>query len=337
MYEISSSFDFQDILHLLKNHKDLMLGKFAYEKNIPSECLLKNFTGRIKGLMSKNIIRLGLCTAKQIEGLVLIKQADWDSEHFGLNMGRLELALFNSGIEVEGRQYLFQKIKEEAASQNLDVISIRIGLNQFSTIQALEKLGAISTDFLLNFCINPKCKVKPVTLSSSEKVVKASEKDEEALVEISRKIFEINHFYADPYLPKNRCADLYSKWISNSLNETGCNVLVAKNGEEVTGFITFKIENVAKGYSYGVIDLVGVKNEHTRKGVGRLLVTKALEWFSNYTNSVYVGTSAANISAIRLYESVGFKQVFPQVTLHLWIHANKRGIASALNSEVGKL
>ena len=78
-------------------------------------------------------------------------------------------------------------------------------------------------------------------------------------------------------------------------------------------------DSLTSDYNYGIIDLVGVSEDYRGKGIGSLLVSKALKWFSNYTNSVYVGTQAANIPAIRLYEKMGFHQVFSEATLHLWL------------------
>lgn len=328
MYEISSSLNLQDILHLLKDNESFILGKFVSEENIPARFLLKKFAVSLDKLMRENILRLALRNAKQtVEGVILVKRAEWDSEHFGLNIGKLELALFNSKLSPAharaSRQYLFQKIKKEAATQNLNVIFARIGLNQLLTIQSLEKEGAIITDVLLSFYINPKRGTKPVVSSSFAKVVEASKIDRQALREMSREIFKIDHFHADPYLPRNRCDELYAKWISNCLDGSVDKVLVAKKGAEVQGFITCRVEPIANGYSYGVIDLIGVKKEHMRKGIGFLLVGKALRYFSDFTRSVYVGTSATNIAATRLYQSMGFKQIFPEATLHLWVHTNR--------------
>lgn len=324
MYEISSNFDIQDVMHLLKSESNLLLGKFVHEENIPSEYLLKKVTAYLQEIIPNSNLRFALRREKQIEGMALIKKADWDSKHFDLNIGKLVLQLFSSKIGIESHRYLFQKVIEEASLQKLDLIILRISLDQFSTIQVLEKLGAITTDYLLQFYINPKNGIRPITSSFYGKVVEGNKKDEKALMKLSRKVFKINHFYADLNLPRDRCAELYAKWVSNCLKNLDCKIFVSKKDDgEITGFIACEMKEVENSYKYGIISLIAVKNEYAGKGIGSLLVTKALEWFSNYTNSVYVGTSAANIPAIKLYEKFGFKYIFAEVTLHLWISANK--------------
>jgi hypothetical protein len=47
---------------------------------------------------------------------------------------------------------------------------------------------------------------------------------------------------------------------------------------------------------------------------------EALKWFSSKVNSVYVGTQATNIPAVRLYETFGFKLVESEATFHIWVN-----------------
>jgi len=254
-----------------------------------------------------------------VNGVVLVERADWDSEHFGVDVGKLRLALFNREVDVKGRRFLFEKVKDAATSQGLSVIFARIRLNDLPTIQSLEKEGAILTDVLYTFYINLERKLEPVGSSSVAEVAEANERDEHVLMEIGKKVFEVDHFHADPYLPRGKCDEVYPKWIFSCLKGLVDVVLVAKKGGKPIGFVTCNVEHLINGYSYGIIDLVGVEKKHEGKGIGSLLVSKALKWFSNHTKSVYVGTQTANIPAVRLYEKAGFRQVLSEATLHLWI------------------
>ena len=324
MYEAISDFTFEDILYLLENNEDIVLRKFGYEENIPSQVLSKNSMDSFRKLMSENILRLALRkTNRTIDGVVMVKKADYDSEHFGLGIGKLELAIFSPDTNPKNRQNVFETMKSEATSQNLDVIFSRVGLHQFRIIQSLEKAGAILTDVLLTFYINVKDGIELVAPSSSGEVVEANSRSAPELMEVARQIFKTDRFHADPNLPKNKSDEFYAKWVLNSLNRFDDKILVAKKGDEILGFVTCKIQRVSNDYNYGVIDLIGVKNEHANKGIGFLLVAKALEWFLNFTKSVYVGTQAINLPAVRLYERTGFGQVYVESALHLWARANR--------------
>jgi len=320
MYRVSSSFEFRDITNLLENNEDLILGKLAYDENIPPQVLLQNSIKQLEELIQKDILRLALLDANRtVNGVVLVERADWDSEHFGVNVGKLRLALFNRGVDVKGRRYLFKKIKDAATSRGLGTIFGRITLNDLPTIQSLEKEGAILTDVLHTFYINLERKLGPVRSSSVVEVAEANTRDERVLREIANKVFEVDHFHADPYLPRKKCDEVYSQWISSCLKGLVDVVLVAKKGGKPIGFVTCNVKRVINGYSYGIIDLIGVDKEHEGKGVGSLLVSEALKWFSNHTSSVYVGTQATNVPAMRLYEKTGSRQILSEATLHLWI------------------
>jgi ribosomal protein S18 acetylase RimI-like enzyme len=323
MYSISSDFDFKSMQRLLKHNENSILGKYAYDRNIPPKTMLENISSNIEELMHENVTRLALLNSQRtIDGILLLKKADYDSAHFGLNIARLELALFNPRVKSNDRQYLFQRLRDEANSQNLNLIFARVGLEQLPIIQSLEKIGAILADILLTFYFNVR---NEVILSPTRhfEIGKAAERDKFELVKMSRKVFRINHFHADPLLSKRKADELYAKWMANCLKGSVDKVLVAKKGNEVLGFITCRIERVGKSHRYGVIDLIGVKDEYIGKGIGLTLVYRALEWFSKSTNSIYVGTQAANLPAVKLYEKAGFDRIYSEADLHLWPTVDK--------------
>lgn len=319
MYKVSSSFDFQDITNLLEDNEELILGKLAYDENIPSQVLLQNSIKQLEELIRKDILCLALLNANRtVNGVVLVERSEWDSEHFGVNVGKLKLALFNREVDVKGRRYLFKKVKDVATSRGLSVIFARVTLNDLPTIQSLEKEGAILTDVLLTFYVNLERKLEPVRSSVIE-VAEANERDERVLIEIAKKDFlAVDHFHADPYLPRSKCDEVNPKWVSSCMKGLVDEVLVARKGGKPIGFVTCNVEQVINGYTYGFIDLAGVKKKHKGRGIGSLLFSKALKWLSKHTKSVYTGTQAVNIPAVGLFRKAGFRYILSEATLHLW-------------------
>jgi len=102
------------------------------------------------------------------------------------------------------------------------------------------------------------------------------------------------------------------------LKDLSNKVLVAEKNNSVVGFIILSMKTL-EDVPYGVIDLIAVDPNERSLGIGKLLLLKALSWFSSKVSSVYVGTQANNIPAVRLYEGNGFKLVEAEATLHLWI------------------
>ncbi|MGB9760598.1 MAG: GNAT family N-acetyltransferase, partial [Thermoproteota archaeon] len=161
------------------------------------------------------------------------------------------------------------------------------------------------------------------SLSSREgiflRIREARKDDSNAIGNLARISFRISHFHTDPNLPHALSDELYAKWSVSGLNDPSSKVFVAEEGNAVCGFITCSIKSLTDKVRYGVIDLIAVDQNKQRRGIGKFLLTKALEWFSLQVSSVYVGTQATNTPAVRLYESMEFKLVDSEVTFHFWI------------------
>ncbi len=91
-------------------------------------------------------------------------------------------------------------------------------------------------------------------------------------------------------------------------------ILLAKEGKDLIGHLFFQVkENINLGV--GEIETVNVRDDYRGKGIGTLLVEKAVKFAERYFNDVgvklrcvYMMTRSNNKAAIRLYEKVGFKK-----------------------------
>ena len=313
---LSKTLDASLLERLAEPNQVALLGKFRGDKYLPEKVVLNSILGNMKTKLTEGSAS-GYTLLDEMGkelGLVLAEKSNWDSEHFGMNLEKFTLSLFDPYVSVKDRMVLFQRVLQARRAR---MISTRVNTLDPGTVQALEQLGAILTDVLLTFRFDAG-KPVPAIGNLNMEVGEADSSETERLATMAEKVFRIDRFHNDPNLPSSKSDALYGKWVFNSMRGLADAVLVARKQEKIAGFITCKIEQLGKGYRYGVIDLVGVNPSYQGQGVGSRLVCASLEWFKHRAGPVYVGTQAANTEAIRLYEGTSFRHVSSEATLHLW-------------------
>lgn len=115
--------------------------------------------------------------------------------------------------------------------------------------------------------------------------------------------------------------DGYASFLGSQLEDPDKAVLVADDNGDVLGYAYAAVE----GYDYmalrgpaGVLHDVVVDPEHRGRGVGRLLLDAALEFFrSRGAPRVVLWTAERNEAAQRLFASVGFRRTMIEMTREL--------------------
>jgi ribosomal protein S18 acetylase RimI-like enzyme len=132
------------------------------------------------------------------------------------------------------------------------------------------------------------------------------------------------HYDFDPrrfMAAKPRTAADYASFMNTQLEDTDRAVLVAVDDREVIGYAYAAVE----GHDYmalrgpaGVLHDVIVNPEHRGRGVGRLLIEAALEFFSSRgVPRVVLSTAARNEAAQRLFARMGFRRTMIEMTREL--------------------
>lgn len=157
----------------------------------------------------------------------------------------------------------------------------------------------------------------PVTLSKKTESAAAQsgvrpvlEEDIEPLSEISGTAFSKSRFASDPLLDKEKVSELYSLWVENAFLN-GEKTLLTTDLRE--GFVICDLsEEICH------IDLLAVSESARGKGIGQKLLCEVQRLaFEKGCTEMLVGTQAANVSALRLYEKCGFRVAFTSQTYHL--------------------
>jgi len=230
----------------------------------------------------------------------------WDSELFGGLACELKVRTANYDlIENIITQIAFHDFRYKH-------IMVRVPSIKIDIIQALEEYGFIMVDGYLeyNFQIGWD---KRLILSDTYRTRAAVEEDLNELIDISGSAFQSDRYHCDPFLSKDVADNVYKAWIKNSVEgKYDTSVDVVDRDAVIGGFSTCRLcEN-----KRGVIGITAVRKEMSGLGIGRELVKANLRYFyEKGIDSVSVGTQLSNISAMRLYSSVGFKVSKTYITL----------------------
>jgi ribosomal protein S18 acetylase RimI-like enzyme len=149
-------------------------------------------------------------------------------------------------------------------------------------------------------------------VSSGFVVEPARPEHAEALVDIAGRCFRFSRFHLDPRLPGELADRIKREWIRSYVEgRRGVELLAAVDDGTPVGFLA-----VLESGNARIIDLVGVAPEAQGRGAGRALVSAFVERHSASGRELRVGTQAANVPSIRLYESLGFSLVAAAFVLH---------------------
>lgn len=123
-------------------------------------------------------------------------------------------------------------------------------------------------------------------------------------------LYKTSRFYKD-ILFRKFAKNIYKKWIYNSIfNNYADKVLFIKTNQNKTiGFITLKL---LAGKC--LIDLVAIHPKYQNKGIGSVLITRAIKNFPGY--QIIVGTEAENIKAVSFYLKNNFKIIDYYLIFH---------------------
>ncbi len=249
---------------------------------------------------------------KNILGLGKVKNLTWDKRIFGFNCGRIEYLIFRKDTDNLLKEFFIKEIL--AINKNKKFLDIGIDEKDRDLRKILIKLGFKEMVKYVTYFIR-----LPIKLSNFLPAIEVAKKgDLGELEEISGNSFFYTRFYQDKNFKRELIKKFYQKWIVSSFYNKNHQIFVSKINNQVVGFIDCKILKLNKR-KIGIIDLIAVKKEYQGKGIGKSLVKRGLRYFSEKKiKEVYVGTEQDNLSALRLYESLGMRIVGKRITFHFW-------------------
>lgn len=140
--------------------------------------------------------------------------------------------------------------------------------------------------------------------------------DEASVLEIAGSCFRYSRFHLDPAIPRAVADGVKRAWMKSYFDgRRGDGVWVAEADGRPGGFLA-QLTAQEGGEDVKVIDLIGVSPASARRGLGGALVARFLREAAGKCRRVRVGTQAANLPSLRLYEAAGFRAAAAHYVLH---------------------
>ncbi|HBF38732.1 MAG TPA: hypothetical protein DDW50_15615 [Firmicutes bacterium] len=241
-----------------------------------------------------------------------LRELDWDTEFFGMKMGRVVLPSILESMNFSELAWLHTL--ESARRLNFQFLYCPFNVDYPEVGAIIAGHGATIGDILVTFTLD--CFKGTLKHSPQRKVKEALSNDLEGIIEIAAHSFRDSRFMKDPHFDKVKAEQFYPSWLQESF-ASGEKILVVKEEQQVLGFISLKAESLTQTM---VIRLIAVRGSERGKGVGQILIDQALHLAADQKyHFVQVGTQLTNTAAINLYEKNGFRIRDAKYRYHIWL------------------
>ena len=228
-----------------------------------------------------------------------IRKLDWDSEFFGLEIGRVDL---QTQDDVVALKQMYDELRRQ---YKLLYIFSKDGLN-------LDAIGAqLADEKVLYSKICENREIHPDVMLYEQSM------PNDSLYRLALVSGGFSRFKLDKRFPSDSYERLYKRWIENACPREGSNKQIFAYVPEgiAQGMITVDY----KGDS-AQIGLVAVDSEYQHQGVGtKIMSTLEAALYHEGVMTIDVATQKANKDACRWYEKNGFKVKSVTPIYHWWL------------------
>ncbi|MEX2643698.1 MAG: GNAT family N-acetyltransferase [Acetobacterales bacterium] len=185
----------------------------------------------------------------------------------------------------------------------------KVPVSAVAACNALESTGFRMVDTGLTFEGMPRLGAPPAWPGTRE----ARPADSPAVAEIAAQAFRFSRFHLDPRLDRADANRTRREWATNYFTGRRGDAMIVSvdESDRPTGFLQL----LRAANDVLVVDLIAVAEQGRRQGAARAMLSRALA-VCGPVSALRVGTQAANIPSVRLYESLGLKLVEASYALH---------------------
>lgn len=225
-----------------------------------------------------------------------MRRLPWDSEFFGIQIGRSELPEEDLTGAVAA-----------ARAAGVECLYLFVAGAELRLVEAAARAGARLVDLRAALELDLSRR-EPV---AGEGVRLAEAGDGPALEHAGEQLSRFSRFRADARFSPERLAEMYRIWVRQCLAGGWVAVPAVPPGR-ASSFV-----GVRPAAGEARVELVYVAPEDSGRGLGRALIAAGLERAPGSRASVT--TQAGNTAALRLYQSLGFRTRSLTAVLHLWL------------------
>jgi ribosomal protein S18 acetylase RimI-like enzyme len=205
--------------------------------------------------------------------------------------------------------------EEEAASNALRTLTSTPGFAYTRVPTVDVSLAQIFEDAGFRI-VDTSVTLEAETISGNPKpgstVRMAHNADATAVEAIARTAFRFSRFHLDPRVPAILANEIKAQWAGNFFRgKRGDYMVVAEHASQVDGFLQL----LAGHDGTLTIDLIAVAERHRGRGLASDMIRFAARNCGT-PSRIRVGTQAANITSLRLYEHLGFRLTAASYVLH---------------------
>jgi len=258
--------------------------------------------------------------AERLLALCVVRTPEWDREHFGFPLGRIEYLI---AADHEAAATAAAWALERLALRDARVISARLPAEDLTAIGALQAAGFEFREHVLT----------PWRAWSGWEhrgfgVTRSTEQDDlPTLSRIARATFRTDHFHRDPRFGREAADGVYEKWIASWHADPppGGRSRVTVVDGRVSGFFMYRFLEPSGVPGRTITDLVlgGMDPAAAGRGNGYRMYCDVMDDAAAHTEYGRVTIVTSNVPVVNLYLKLGFRvSTGGEVTLHRWASAD---------------
>jgi GNAT superfamily N-acetyltransferase len=220
-------------------------------------------------------------------------------------------------VELTGTENAWE-VSKHAASQQAAIYYAKIETARVGAVRQLLLAGFFVVDVNVTFVMEAK-HCDPSRAEGEIQVGEFADAQRDKVLDIAGSSFRYSRFHLDPLIDDSLAHRIKREWINNYITGSrGESLLIASIGDVPAGFLAV-IGSEANGLRTRTIDLMAVANPFRARGVGKALVAAFINRYRDQGDLLTVGTQAANIPSMRLYEKFGFTIMKTAYVVHLHV------------------
>jgi hypothetical protein len=247
----------------------------------------------------------------------------WDSEFFGVAMGRIEYVLRSRAASAKAVQAAIDAALERFSAAGIRHVSVKIDVADADGVAAVEEAGFRLMDALVTYIAHPK-RAAMSRVKEVGRVRPFQPADADQLLDITQEAYKDfrGRFQLDPHLPRARAGDFYLQWARQCIAGVMADrIYVSDDGRgRLIGWASVKQAEPVSSVGGAVISSgsLGACRPDRPGAYAALIGTAAID---NHAAGALTEatTQNSNFPMVRVLEAVGAHYARADYTFHAWL------------------